>query len=479
MSNRFLAIMILCVIIFAVNHRLSAQESNTLKFMKGMSQSDLFNPALHNDSSKVVIGFPGLSGVGFDFSSGFSIDDVVHKGTGSLADSLVVDLDRFYNALGKTNSVQQHLSVPLFYLGIRGKRSFLSFGISEKEIAQFSFDRNLVGLIKDGNAPYMGKNLDLGDLDVDAVQYTEFALGYSADFLKRKLTIGVKAKALYGRMAMQTERLNLRIETAADGSSLNLNSDINVNISAPVTLEFDQEGVFTGINTEDIEPTDYIWQKENSGLAFDLGAVLKLNSRITLSASILDLGKVSFKNNLHNLSYRSDYKWEGIDFSNSIDESAANYVDPSDLVDEELKKLEKSFTPKRSDFSSNSFQVSLPTRVYLGGTFKLTNKIDVGVLDRMISYDDISYNTVVLSANTMLGNFLSLSGSYSINSSSENSIGAGMSFRLGFMQLYVVADNVQAAVDPTMTQHVNAQFGMNFLFGRKHKAKFTEPAVIE
>jgi len=44
----------------------SAQESMTMQFMKGMPQSGLQNPALHNDSSKVVIGFPGLSGMYFD-----------------------------------------------------------------------------------------------------------------------------------------------------------------------------------------------------------------------------------------------------------------------------------------------------------------------------------------------------------------------------------------------------------------------------
>ncbi len=479
MKKTFFFIWSIWLIVFADFSNVSAQESSTLQFMKGMPQSDLFNPALHNDSSKVVIGLPGFSGLNFDLSSGFALNDVIHKGTGLLSDSLVVDIDGFYNSLDRTNSIQQYLSIPLFYLGVRGKKSFLSFGITEKAIAQFTFDKNLVGLIKDGNAPYMGQNLDLGDFDVDAFQYTELAIGYSTGFLKNKLTLGFKAKALLGRAALQTERLNLKVETAADGSSLNLASDMKVNLSAPIALEFDQDGNFSGANAEDIEPMDYVLQTENLGMAFDFGAVFKLNSRITLSASIVDMGKLSFKNNVHNLSHKTSYKWEGIDFSNSIDNSASNYVDPADLVDEELEKLENSFTPSRNEFSSNPFDLPLPTKIYLGGTFQLSNKINLGILDRMYKYEDISHNSITFSANTMLGNFLSLTGSYSLNSNTKNNIGAGLAFRLGFMQLYVVSDNIQAALDPAMAQYVNARFGMNFLFGRKHKVKILESSEIQ
>lgn len=475
MKNIFAKIFIIGLILLLKQSNLSAQESTTLQFMKGLPQSDLMNPALHNDSSKVVIGLPGMSGMYFDFNSGFPSSDLIHKGTGILADSLVIDIEKFHNSLSTTNPVQQHFSLPLLYLGIRIKKSFFSIGITEKEIAQFTFAKSLVTFIKDGNAPYMGQNFDLGDMDMDAFHYREFALGYSNELIKNKLTIGGKAKVLYGKFAMQTERMNLKVETAADGSYLNLNSDMKINFSAPVTVEFDEENYFTGINGDDVDPKDYMLQTGNTGLAFDLGAVYKLTPKITLSGSIIDMGKISFKEDLNNLNHVSTYKWEGIDFSKSIDESQEDYVDPADLVDDEMKKIENSFKPKKSEFGSEAFDVSIPMKIYLGGTYEVSKNINVGLLDRIYKNGDVSQNTLSLSANTLIGNFLSLSGSYSMIGNSTKNIGLGIAIRMSSMQLYFVGDNVLAIADPSKVEYANLRFGLNYLFGRSHKVKIAEP----
>lgn len=459
---------IIMIVLIGVSF-VSAQESTTLHFMKGMPQSDLQNPALHNDSSKVVIGFPGLSGAYFDFNSDFAIDDLIHKGTGSLADSLVLDIDGFHNSLETNNCIQQHVSIPLFFLGIRSKKSFFSIGVTEKTMAQFSFDKNLITFLKDGNAPYMGQDFDLGSLKINANHYREFAFGYSNEVIKNKLTVGAKAKLLYGKMAVQTQQLNLKVETAADGSYLNLRTDMKINVSGPLSVEYDPENYFSDLVTNDIEPDVYLMQKGNTGMAFDLGAVYKLTPRITFSGSIVDLGKISFKTDNINLTHTASYKWEGIDFSKSLDESKSDYVDPADLVDSEMEKLEGTFKIKKSDFSAEAFNMSLPTKIYLGGTFAVSKNFNLGVLDRIYSNAGISRNTLTLSANTLLGNFFSLTGSYSIVGNSYNNLGLGVALRLGCMQLYVVGDNLMAANDPAKAELVSARFGLNFLFGRKHR----------
>jgi hypothetical protein len=449
----------------------SAQESMTMQFMKGMPQSGLQNPALHNDSSKVVIGFPGLSGVYFDFNSDFAINDLIHKGTGSLADSLVLDIEGFHHSLKETNAIQQNLSMPLFFLGIRSKQSFFSFGITEKEMARFTFAKSLITFLKDGNAPYMGKNYDLGDLDMDAYHYREFAFGYSKEFVKNKLTLGAKAKILFGKFAIQTQKLNLKVETAANGSYLNLNSDMNINISGPVTVKYDQDNYFEDLNTDNMEAGNYLMQKGNMGMAFDLGAVYKLTPKIVFSGSIVDLGKITFKKDNVNLNHVSNYKWEGIDFSHSLDESKADYVDPGDLADAELEKLKNNFKPQKSEFNANAFDMSLPTKIYLGGTYSVNDHLGFGVLDCLYNNGTIRRNTLTVSANAMLGNFFSLTGSYSAVGNSYNNLGLGMALRLGFIQMYLVSDNLMALNDPAKAEFVNVRFGMNFLFGRKHRQK--------
>lgn len=467
MKNIRIKIGIIGLIVMAAISTLSAQEGTTLQFMKGMPQSDLQNPALHNDSSRIVIGLPALSGMYFDYNNGFALNDLMHKGTGTLADSLVLDVDGFYNSLSTTNTVQMNFSAPLFYLGIRSKKSFYSLGISEKGVTRFSFDKAFVAFVKDGNGAYMGQNYDLGNLDMNAFHYREYALGYSNEVLKNKLTIGLKAKILFGKSAIQTERLNMMVETAADGSSVNLKSDMKVNVSAPVTVEYDSDGYFSGINGDNFEAGNYVLQKGNMGMAFDLGAVYKLNSKITLSGSIVDIGKISFKNDLITLNHVSTYKWEGIDFSKSVDDSKADYVDPADLVDDELEKMGNSFKPKKSEIGTDAFDMSLPTKIYLGGTYDLNSKVSFGLLDCLYKNGDISRNTLTLSANALLGNVFSVSGSYSLIGDSYSNVGLGTALRLGFLQLFFVSDNLLALTDPAKAKYVNARFGMNLLFGRK------------
>lgn len=468
MKNTHLITGLAGLMIFISVAMVSAQESTTLQFMKGISQSDLQNPALHNDSSKVVINLPGLSGLYVDFNSGFALNDLIHKGTGSLSDSLVLDLNTFHSKLDQTNTFQQHFSMPLFYLRIKSKKSFFSFGITEKQMAKFSFNKDLVTFLKEGNAPYMGKSFDLGGIDIDAYHYREFAFGYSHELLNKKLTVGAKAKILYGKMALQTEKMNLKVETAPDGSYINLSTDMKANISGPVTPQFDQDGFFESMNSDNIEAGNYLMEKGNMGLAFDLGAVFKLTPKIVLSGSIDDLGKISFKKNITSLTHAATFKWEGIDFSKSLDNSKADYVDPADLFDAEREKLKSTIMPKKSEIGSQPFDLTLPTKINLGGTYALNRNFNLGILNRFYSFGGISRNTLTVSANALLGNFFSLTGSYSMIGASNNNFGLGVALRLGFMQLYVVSDNLMALNDPAKAEYVNARFGMNILFGRKH-----------
>jgi len=468
MKNTIIKYILFSLIVLA-GFATMAQESTTLYFMKGLPQSDLQNPALHNDSSRVVVGLPGLSGIYFDANSGFAVNDLIHQGTGLKSDSLVYDFDSFHDALKSTNSIQQNVSVPLLYIGFWNKKSFFSFGITEKETAQFTFDKSIVTFIKDGNGPYLGQNFDLGNMELNALHYREYAFGYSNELIKNKLTIGLKLKALYGKSAIQTQRMNLQVETASDGSYLNLRSDMKVNLSMPATLEYDSINYLSGMNNDNLKVGDYINQTGNFGMAFDLGAVYKLTPIITLSGSIIDMGKISFKKNLININKTVDYKWEGIDVAKSMDPTSADYVPLNDLFTQETDKMKDSFRPSKSEIRSESFDVSIPTKIYLAGSYLVNDQFNIGLLERLYIYKGVSRNSVTLSGNAMLGNCFSLSGSYSIIGNTYGNLGLGMGIRAGFAQLYVVSDNL-LAMDPSKAEFVNLRFGMNFLFGRKPRA---------
>jgi hypothetical protein len=288
--------------------------------------------------------------------------------------------------------------------------------------------------------------------------------------LKDKLTLGLKAKALFGKFALQTEKMNIQVETAPDASYVNLKSDMKINLSAPVSVEYDQDGYYSAMKSTHISGVNYMTQTGNMGFAIDFGAVYKLTPKLLLSGSIIDLGKISFKNSVLNLDHSSTYQWTGIDFSKSIDNTSAGYIKPSDLIDAETTKLKDSFRPKNTEFSTEPFKMTIPTKIFLGGTYDITSRFNLGLLDRLYKYGDYTQNSVTLSANALLGKIFSLTGSYSMIGNSTNNLGLGMALRLGAMQIYFVNDNVLAFVNPSNVEVANLRFGINLLFSGKSKA---------
>ncbi|HET6559539.1 MAG TPA: DUF5723 family protein, partial [Prolixibacteraceae bacterium] len=236
--------------------------------------------------------------------------------------------------------------------------------------------------------------------------------------------------------------------------------------SSPARVKYDSEGYFDGMEDEDMVPTDYMLQNGNTGMAFDLGAVYKLSPKLTFSASIIDMGTISFTKDITTLDYTYTHNWEGIDFSNSIDKAQENYVKPGDLFTNEMDRIEESFKPHQNNFGTKGFNTTIPVKVYLGGTYELSPKVNIGLLERFYKHGEFTQNTISLSGNTMLNNFLSLSGSYSVIGHQMNNLGLGMAVRAGFFQFYIVGDNM-LALRPSRAQYANARFGVNFLMGRK------------
>lgn len=465
-ANTIRILFIFCILL-STGMASRAQETTTMHFMKGMPQSTLYNPALHNDSSAVFIGLPGLSGVYVGLNSDFAVNDLIHYGTGNMSDSLIIDIDGFHNGLKDQNYFRQSMDVSLFHLGFRTRKSFISFSVNEKQSASIGFSKSFITFLKDGNGPHMGE-FDLGDLDFSVWHYREFALGFSRELMNGRMSVGVKAKALFGKAALQTERLNFKVNTASDGSSVLLQTDMALDFSAPVTPEYDESDFFKGFE-DNFMADEYILGADNMGVAFDLGAVFKVTPKLLVTASVVDLGSIPFKTNVYNVKHQQSYSWEGLDFSNSLDDTKPGYISAGDMLDTEMDKLEAVVRPKRNEISSNSFTLSLPTKVFIGGTYALNNQLSFGLLDRLYLHNGQTQNSLSLTANAMLGKFFSVTGSYSAISGTYDNLGLGIALRLGFLQFYMVNDNLLALADPAKAQFVNVRFGMNLLFGRNYR----------
>ena len=119
-----------------------------------------------------------------------------------------------------------------------------------------------------------------------------------------KLRIGVKGKLLFGIAAVSIDNKSLGI-TVNEDYSHSIDANLAVNISAPLNVYMDSNNNIDSLKFDDTRfktasgVVDFLSGKKNMGFGMDIGATYDLNDRITLSASITDLGFIKMDQGRH------------------------------------------------------------------------------------------------------------------------------------------------------------------------------------
>lgn len=432
--------------------------------MPEIYQAKFVNPAYIQDC-KTVVGLPVLSSFYMNYAnSNISYYKIFNESNDS--SKHVLDIDKFINKkLNNRNFISFDTHISLFSLSIRRNDDIFSFDVTEKIGFTLGIPRKLLGfaLYGNGHPDYMETSFD--GLGIDLDYYREYAFGYSSQY-DEYFTFGIKAKLLFGKLNIYTKKLDVGINTDPRTYALTLYSDSKIYSSAP------------GATIEDMsDPVAVLLNRKNIGLAFDFGTTYNFNEKVDVSASIIDLGAIRWSTNPRNIEQDTSFSFSGID--DLLNFGDANLEDIPDT-------LRSTFVI--DSFGNNSYYSFLPLKVYLSGTYKLTNKITIGALNQYTFYNKKVFPTFTLSANIQLLQSLKTCFTYSIVNSSYNNLGVGYYFGRKGLQIYVVRDNVlsfpvNAALfyfNEKLTTHFidfqnyNFRFGLNLLFGCSDKKKIPE-----
>lgn len=437
-----------------------SQDNNLFYHMKNLPQSYSLNPAMISDSAKVVLAIPGLSSTNIGMHSTFSIGNIAQRdGT-----SMVVDLNRLYDILPKTNYISQNLSIPLLDFQLRSKDQVFSFSITENEQFKFQFDKELIGLASKGNAAYIGQTFET-NFDARFMHYRSFAFGYTQKAIEN-LTVGGRVKLITGFSTFDVVSSKLSIKTDTEIEYIDIAAEGEYNLSLPVTFERNDEGDIEPTGLDNFNVAGYIANFSNLGFSVDIGAKYNISPQIEVSASVIDLGGIGWKSGITNLSHNGKFKWEGLNFSNSIDDTDQEYVPFSEKIENITDSI---FSLLDFDINNNNFSTGIPTKVYIGGKYKLNDTYSVGLVDRILFFDGSVSNAITLSGNAQYGKVLSLSASYAVIGNAYANIGIATALKLGPVGLFLATDNILAITNPLTTKHMNISFGFNFMFGNKYE----------
>lgn len=469
------SILMLALIVVSFASSVKGQDgNNTSYFLSNFPQQYRINPA-YQPEYKVFIGLPALSGISVNYlNSSFTPEDLLRKRD----DSVYVDMNRFYKGLKKRNFISFNNENSILSVGVRAKKWYGTLDITQRNDFMVRFNKDLLTFLKEGNAAH--PNMDFGKLGLNGNSYLEIALGLSKQ-VNTKLSVGGRAKFLMGIANVDMTDSDMGVKTLDDGTLL-LRSRQNIRVSSPAQLEYELDnkgfvdwGSF-GMNTDNMNVSS-ILNAKNPGFAIDLGGQYKFNDKINFFASLTDLGFIHWgnKENTYRFYQDAEFVWEGADISNSVNQ---NDKDKYESLDDSFDRLtDKMDTTFRVQAGSGAYTTMLSPKLHLGATYQLNKMFNVGGLFKASLMDGMFVPALTASVNARLIRNISASVSYTVTRGSYVNIGAGITAKLGPVQLYAMTDNALAA-NYTNTRSASARVGVNLLFGHKdRKKKVTETPV--
>lgn len=439
------------IILLNIANSLFAQQDLVLYNMRYVPQRNYANPALWNNA-KVNIGLPIISSIYFNLgNSGFKYSDLVKKRAN---DSLYFDVENMVGKLAKNNYLFFNTQVDLLSFGFRIKeKNYLSVNITDKTDIRFRYPKDLIEFAWRGNGALLDKEL-MFNLGFDMMHYTEYGLNFSRK-INDKLTVGARLKYLNGKENIQTKRSDVTLLTDSKGFDITAQSDILIN-----TAGIADTGAFS--NSDFVK---YYFRRSNNGVAGDIGATYKPIDKLMISASVNDIGYISWNAHVRNYGSKNPgakFTYTGIDLNQAFNDSSS--------IDEIFQKVADSLANTFEIVETqNAYKTGLGPKMYLGANYNVTDNSDFGLLFYSRFFDKKLHPGVSLSYNIRLGRILALSAAYSIYNRSYNNFGLGASLNLGFMQWYIATDNLLGPILPQNAKLVHLHSGFNMTFGRDKK----------
>ncbi len=430
----------------------SAQESASLYYLPGISQASLENPAIQNQSGKLVIGMPFLSGISGQWNSSVPLNALFSKG-------FSYSFHRFYDSLDEKGQIQASAGATMFYGSLTHNEYFFSFSVSERAFSEGIFDREIVRVIRDGTQEFFGSNENLGNATFHLTHYRELATGVSKEIWKG-FNLGIRPKILFGKFHFTGEDLNFSVETNPSPEQLLLQTEGNFVLAGP--LEHVRDSIYKSSSFwADFSPGDYFFQARNLGVAFDVGAIFKPNKFSEISLSLADAGIIGFRHKTYDSEFTRPAIYRPQNFYQSYDPDENNYLEPREAIiafgDSVSYVIDVNETRRRN------FSV-LPLKINIAGKYIFSEKLTAGFHNQFKNYKLEPLNLFSVFATATLHPKFVFYGSLALLNTQNIFPGFGASYTSNWLQIYFTSNNILGIIQPLASKQLNLSFGVNFLF---------------
>ena len=327
-------------VMLAVAGGAAAQGLNSAYFTDEYKFRHDMNPAFGNEQNYVSV--PALGNINVNLHGNFGYKDVVldnpiYPQTSSKEMTTFLNpyisagtaLDGFSKG---NNRIVGDVGITLLSGGFKAFGGYNTVELSSKTSFGMSLPYELFEFAKNtGNKTY-----DIGDVNAHAISYVELAFGHSRQ-INEKLRVGAKLKFLFG-----LGRADLKLENMKADLAQNDKWTVSGKATADVSIKgFKYESEMDEYNNPDNGEYEKVSDIDvdgfglgGFGMAVDLGAVYQIDEDWRVSASVLDLGFISWSENAQAVNRSDRFEFDGFhDISVndgagvSFDDQADNYGD--------------------------------------------------------------------------------------------------------------------------------------------------------
>jgi len=362
-----------------------------------------------------------------------------------------VSSSEFLGNLHKNNMLNMDISTSLLSVGFWNKKlgGFSSVELNFKCNASVNLPRSLFSFVKNVGSE---QHYDISNLGASAKAYLEISLGHSRK-ITDNLTVGAKLKFLMGALNAKVNVDNMTLDMTADEWKVNANGYIKAAAGGMLYVPtFAETGnAVSGQRPDQIDmdgisfdPAAAFRERGISaflggyGAAIDLGASYEIFDGLTVSAAVLDLGFISWKDAINATTGETAWSFKG--FENvSFDENSENHIGKQfDKLGDELVDM-LAFYKKENSKSTDM----LAATIHAGAQYTMPfwEGMSVGALLTSRIQGTHSWTEGRLSVNFAFGNVFALSGSYAY-SNFGSSFGAAFNLHCNAVSFYLGTDTI-------------------------------------
>ena len=372
----------------------------------------------------------------------------------------IVNLRQFANSLKENNFLGVQANWDLFTLYKRFNKDLWTFNWGVKVQGDLKYSDGLFKLLGYGNSAFVGEDNPVKvNMDLNLIAYQEWAIGYQMN-VTEQLSVGGKAKLLFGVVDVKTDVFNAELYTDPDTYALRLKEHALVKAAMPNAVYIDETGKLMGNG-----PFSMGELFRNHGFGIDLAAEYHYDEEFSVVAAIQDLGFIHWgKNNITMTSQLNDvgqfydngsFLFSGLDWEQiqliSSDESYREQ-----FLDTLRQYFQLEFSPLEK------YNTDLNTNFLLRGNYDLDdqNRFSAQVQGCFLGSGFRPALTVAY-----CGSFydnLNVCATYTMMPHSYDNIGFGISAMIETCNIYLTTNNLFGLFKPMNASRFNAQVGIVF-----------------